>query len=390
MGDLLDLAVVTETYPPEVNGVARTIAVMVNGLVERGHSVRLYRPRQPGESTIEGLPNFQTKLLPGLVLPFYPEVRMGWPLYRFFIKTWRKQPPELVHVVTEGPLGWAAVRAANRLKLPVVSDFHTNFHTYSRYYKMGLGQKFVSSYLRKLHNRTLCTMVPTLSLKTAMEKIGYERLSVVGRGVDTELFDPRRRYTPLRESWNVAPDDPVCLYVGRLAAEKNLGIVADAFKAFSASNPRAKLVLVGDGPMRNKLRQMFPNAIFAGVRRGESLARYYASADIFLFPSLSETFGNVVMEAMASGLAVLAFDDAAAGTYIESGETGMLVDPDDISDFAVAASRLAEGPETWRSWGGAARKVAMNCTWDNVVDDLLNVFSESLSAKGAYPCKAIG
>lgn len=389
MDDLLDLAIVTETYPPEVNGVARTIAVMVHGLVERGHKVSLYRPKQPGESVIDGLPNFKTKLLPGLVLPFYPEVRMGWPRYRFFLKTWKKNPPELVHVVTEGPLGWAAVRAANRLKLPVVSDFHTNFHTYSRYYKMGLGQKLVSSYLRNLHNRTLCTMVPTLSLKHAMEKNGYQRLSVVGRGVDTKLFDPKRRHTALRESWQVAPEDPVCLYVGRLAAEKNLSIVAEAFKAFSALNPKAKLVLVGDGPMRNKLRQMFPSAIFAGVRRGESLARYYASADIFLFPSLSETFGNVVMEAMASGLAVLAFNDAAAGTYIKSGETGMLVEPENIAGFAQAAGRLAEMPEAWRSWGGAARNVAVNCTWENVVDDLLKVFTESLSLKGAYPCKAI-
>lgn len=386
----LKLAVVTETFPPEVNGVARTIGVMVSELLRRGHQISLFRPRQPGESEDNLDPRMETKLLPGLVLPFYPEVRMGWPTYWHFLKTWRQNPPDLVHVVTEGPLGWSAVRAANRLKIRLVSDFHTNFHTYSSYYKMGLGKHFVNGYLRRFHNKTLCTMVPTNALKESMENMGYHRLSVVGRGVDTQLFDPKRRHQGLRSSWGCGPNDPVCLYVGRLAAEKNLHLVVEAFLAFQQKNPLAKLVVVGDGPWREKVRQLVPDAHFAGVRRGESLARYYASSDFFLFPSLSETFGNVVIEAMASGLAVLSFDDAAAGTYIESGINGLLVDPANTENFVNEAAGLDAGTLRWRSWGKQARQTALSCTWEKVVDDLENVFWQAFSTGGTPSWKAVG
>lgn len=390
MNQPLKLAVVTETYPPEVNGVARTIGMMVNELCERKYDIHVFRPRQPGEvgKIVPG--NFTTYLSPGLILPFYPEVRMGLPLYRYFTRAWRKNPPDLVHVVTEGPLGWAAVRAAVSLDVPVVSDFHTNFHTYSKYYGAGVGRPWINRYLRRFHNRTLSTMVPTKALKLAMAEDGYERLAVVGRGVDTQLFSPKRRHHGLRERWNCGPGDPVCLYVGRLAAEKNLDLVMDAFDAFKRGQPRAKMVLVGDGPWRDKLRQKLPEAIFAGVRRGESLARYYASADLFLFPSLSETFGNVTMEAMASGLAVLAFDVAAAGTYIQDGVNGTLVDAQNTASFVDRAAALARNSAMWLSLGKKARETAAKCTWSDVVDDLENVFFKALNAKGKLSCSATG
>jgi len=389
MAERLNLAVVTETFPPEVNGVARTIGMMVTELCNRGHGLSIFRPRQLGEpgGSYEG--RVKTKLLPGLAVPFYPEVRMGWPLFRFFQNAWSQTRPDLVHIVTEGPLGWSALKAAKKLKIPVVSDFHTNFHTYSSYYKMGLGRSLVKTYLRRFHNQTQATLVPTATLKESMELEGYQRLLVVGRGVDTELFHPSRRSTALRRTWKCSDSDPVFLYVGRIAPEKNLELLVEAFERISLQKPNAKLVLVGDGPLRNKLKSRLPAAVFPGVRRGESLARYYASADLFLFPSLSETFGNVVLEAMASGLAVISFDDAAASSVIESGKNGLLVPTQDQSLFSKSIQDLIATSDIWRQWGERARLAALGYSWERVVDDLESIFFQMAHHEGRISCKAI-
>ena len=187
-------------------------------------------------------------------------------------------------------------------------------------------------------------MVPTEALRAELQAAGFERTVVVARGVDTQLFDPARRSEALRRHWGVAQGDGVVLYVGRLAAEKNLDLLLQAFAAMQQINPRLRLVLVGDGPLRDALRQRCPEAVFAGQRSGADLAAHYASADLFLFPSLTETFGNVTPEAMASGLPVLAFDHAAAGQLIEHGDNGWLAPPYDAAAFVRLAQCLVLRP----------------------------------------------
>ena len=191
--------------------------------------------------------------------------------------------------------------------------FHGNFHTYSQHYGLGWLEKPIMAYLRKFHNRTLLSMVPSEGQREQLAAGGFHNLRVVARGVDTQLFTPYRRSELLRRQWGVTPATPVVLHVGRLAAEKNLPALAAAFITISKRQPRARMVLVGEGPEERMLRSRLPEAIFAGTRRGEELASHYASADLFLFPSLTETFGNVTLEAIASGLPLVAYDYAAAG-----------------------------------------------------------------------------
>jgi glycosyltransferase involved in cell wall biosynthesis len=375
---LLRVATVTETYPPEINGVAKSAARFVDGLRARGHRIQVVRPRQDGERSPgpwnadpQGLSEVLTQ---GIAIPRYPDLRMGLPAKRALVRLWTFQRPDVVHVVTEGPLGWSALQAAQRLKLPVVSDFRTNFHAYSAHYGVGWLKRPILAYLRKFHNRTLGTLVPTEAMRAELAARGFQRLRVIARGVDTDLFNPARRDPALRAKWGAGPDDLVLLYVGRLAAEKNLAVLAAAYEEVKQEarrrHPRTLLVVVGDGPERTQLQARFPEAVFAGKRHGEDLAAHYASGDVFLFPSLTETFGNVTLEAMASGLAVVAFDYAAAAEVLQHDVSGLLAPFGDGAAFAWHAATLAADPSRVRRLGACARAEAAGRGWPQVVREL--------------------
>jgi glycosyltransferase involved in cell wall biosynthesis len=374
----LRLAVVTETYPPEVNGVALTLARLVQGLRERQHDVQLIRPRQDRSHSAESGERFHEVLLKGLPVPRYPGLKMGVPSKAALVSLWAHRRPDLVHIATEGPLGWSALEAARRLRLAVTSDFRTNFHVYCRHYGMGWLARPMLAYLRKFHNRTGCTMVPTEALRRELADLGFERLLVVPRGVDTVRFDPARRSEALRRTWHAAPDDPVVLYVGRLAPEKNLDALVASVHAMHRAEPRLRCVVVGDGPARADLGARLPQAHFAGTQLGDALAAHYASADLFVFPSLTETYGNVTAEAMASGLAVLAYHHAAAAQLIRDGVQGCLAPHGDEAAFVARAAALARDPQRRRDLGAAARQASLACSWDRVVQQVESTLRDVL------------
>lgn len=399
----LRIAFVTETYPPEVNGVAMTTARVVEGLRQRNHDIQLIRLRQ-GANEPQGLTaarkplpaesgahdersgvgeRMHEVLMRGLPIPSYPNLRMGVPCKRLLVRTWSTRRPDVVHIATEGPLGWSALQAALHLKLPVTSDFRTNFHAYSRHYGIGWLHKPIMAYLRKFHNRTFCTMVPTESLRRDLEASGFHNLTVVSRGVDTAQFSPGQRDEALRRHWGAAPQDLVVTHVGRLASEKNLAVVMTAFEAIQRTNASARLVMVGDGPLQAELRSRCPTAVFAGQRTGADLARHYASADLFLFPSLTETFGNVTPEAMASGLPVVAFDYAAAAQMIQSGENGVLIPFGDSQAFVSRALEMAIDVRQRRALGIMARRAACEWGWERVVPHFEAVLARAMSPAGA-------
>lgn len=364
----LRIALVTETYPPEVNGVAMTLKRMVEGLIARGHRVQLIRPKQGDADGPRSSHEFEELLARGWKVPRYEGLRFGLPAKSALVRSWSRQRPDLVHVATEGPLGWTAISAALKLKLPVTSDFHTNFDHYSRHYGIGWLRQPVSAYLRSFHNRTARTFVPTAALADELAAQGYRNLEVVARGVDTSLFSPCRRSASLRAAWGVSSDGLVVMHVGRLAPEKNLQLVVRAFRALRRAVPDACLVFVGDGPMRESLAGEVPEAVFAGVRTGEDLAAHYASGDVFLFPSLTETFGNVTLEAMASGLCAVCYRYAAAAEVIEQGRNGLVVPRDDEAAFVEAACRAARDASLRAGLAYEARETAERLDWEDVND----------------------
>ena len=373
----LRVGIVTETYGPEVNGVAMTVGRLVDGLLARGHSVQLIRPRQHPRDDPHRDGALEVWPVAGAAIPFYRDLRIGFPADRLLLERWRQTPPDVVHIVTEGPLGHSALAMARRLRLRVFSGFHTNFHAYSRHYGMGLLARPIVAYLRRFHNRTDCTLVPTEELATELRTLGFHRLRVLARGVDTRLFDPAHRDPALRRSWGANPTDPVALYVGRLAAEKNLQLVLTAYRALRAIRPATRLVLVGDGPLAARLQARHPEIVFPGMRIGADLATHYASADLFLFPSLTETFGNVTLEAMASGLAVVAFDYAAAHRHIVHGQSGLLAPRGDPAAFIEAASQLASDLALRRTLGQSARQAVLAFDWEHICQRLEQWYLES-------------
>ncbi len=367
------ISIVTETYPPDVNGCAKTVGKLVHAMLDRGHLVQLARPRQREHEHRQSKGSMELLPMPGLAIPCYRIQKFGLPAGSYLESHWESDPPDAVYVATEGPLGYSALGAANRLALPVVSGFHTRFHSYGQYYGLSFVRPLAVRYLKAFHQRSDCTLAPTPHLCAMLEQTGFGETAVLSRGIDTDLFSPAKRNRNLRESWGVGEDDLAVIYVGRLAEEKNIHLAARAYRRIQQLKPHARFVVVGDGPARDKLERKNPGFIFAGWQTGQSLAEHYASGDVFLFPSTTETFGNVVLEAMASGLCVVAYDYAAARMHIDHEQTGLLVPLDDSDLFIQRALRLSDHLGFIRLMGQKARRTTEKISWESIGDRFENI-----------------
>lgn len=373
------VGIVSETYPPEINGVALTVHSLATGLATRGHTVEVIRPRQARPLADE--PGILGVEMPGGALPRYPGLRFGLPAGGALRRRWTRLRPDALYVATEGPLGWSAMRTARRMGIPAATGFHTRFDTYADHYGLGFLTNAVRGYLRRFHNRGGATLVPTEALRSELDALGVTNARILRRAVDTEQFHPRCRDTSLRAQWGVDGHAPVLLYVGRIAAEKNLDLAVRAFRAVQQQVPSARYVWVGDGPARAALRAANPDFIFAGMQREASLARHYASADVFPFPSLSETFGNVILEALAAGLPVVAYREGAAREHLVGGHNGYVIDSGDEAAFIDATVTLAGNPSLIRHMGRAAHQSVGALSPDAVIRDFENLLIQLAEEK---------
>lgn len=390
----MHLTLVTETYVPEINGVAMTLGRLVGHLAEeRDYQVTVVRPRQPAD---RGRPARWTDgavtqhLVPGLPIPGYPLLRFGLPATGRLVRAWREARPDLVHVATEGPLGYSALRAARKLGLPVTSSFHTNFHHYTRNYRFGWFFALTAKWLRYFHNRTLRTFAPTRELCDELEAEGYRNLRVLSRGIDAALFSPAKRDEALRASWGAGPEDPVVIHTGRLAREKNYELLFRAYAAMKVARPGCRFVMVGDGPLRAALQAQLPDARFTGFVDRETLARHYASADVYLHASVTETYGNVAAEALASGLAFAGFDYAAARELVIEGESGLLVPISRDEAFIAAGVRLITEPWLRARLRTHAPEVGRARTWTAVTAQFDADLREAIAAHAEASTAATG
>ena len=374
------VAIVSETYPPEINGVSLTLARLAHGLRARGHRVSLVHPRRPGDTA-----DAQTILTAGLPIPGYRGLRFGLAAGGTLRAAWAANRPDVVYVATEGPLGFSAVRAAHALGIAVVSGFHTNFDRYVKHYGARWLRRPAVAYLRRFHNRTAATLVASSDLRAALRATGFHNLELLGRGVDSALFTPERRSAALRAAWGVTDDDVVVACIGRIAPEKNVDLAVDAYRAMQSVHRSLRFVAVGDGPARERLARAHPDLIFRGVRTGEDLGAHYASADVFLFPSDTETFGTVTLEAMASGLGVIAYDYAAAREHITHGQNGLLVPYRDARAFVANAVRLVCSPPLLGRLRTAARHAALPLDWARVVERFESVLMSVIAEPHPAP-----
>lgn len=373
----LRIAIVTETWSPEINGVALSLLQLCKGLQKQGHKILLIRPEQKNQCK-EFEPNKEC-LVKAQSIPKYTDMQFGLPQYLKVSQAISNFSPNVVHIVTEGPLGFAALQAAKSNGIPVSSGFHSSFHELSRFFDLAFLLKPIQKYLRWFHNSTQLTCVPSLDTEKALRQFGITcPLVVVGGGVDVERFSPQYRSESLRQKWGVNKNTRVMLYVGRLSPEKEIGVLLEAYAAIQKQNDRCveksrdvKLVIVGDGPDKSDLEKM-PSAdrvIFTGSLSGIQLAEAYASADVFVFASQVETFGNVVLEAMASGLPVVAYDNACSHLHIKHQVSGWLSPLGEKQHFIQQVLNLPDN-QTLHRMGEVAVQDVKNIGWKYPVQQL--------------------
>lgn len=352
---------VTDTYAPQPNGVATTLHRLVTGLRERGHEVDVIRPASLA-SQEEGME------VPSIGLPGYNEVRLGLPMRLLLQSKWFRKRPDVIYVATEWALGASAVTAARALGIPVATGFHTNFQQYMAHYNVPLLERATISYLRRVHNRSTCTFVPSQDTIDQLDEQGFLNLALLPKGVDTRLFNPKKRDQTLRQKWGATEKSRVGIYVGRIAPEKNLPLIVRTFSELKQRFPDFQGVFVGGGPKLEELKETHPEFHYMGTQRGEELAKSYASADLFVFASTTETFGNVTLEAMASGLVTVAYNYAAAKQHIRSGENGFTAEFDNDEQFLEKAEKaMTLDDETFTTIREEARSCARKVRWKKVV-----------------------
>lgn len=364
------LAICTDTYPPHMNGVAAALGRLAHAIRERGGEVRVVTTSDPRAPAAES----DVRRWPSIPFWAYPQLRVAAPPPGPLSRELAAWGPTLVHVATPFGVGLAARRAAIALGVPMVTSYHTSFSQYAAFYRLGKLSQPGWSFLRWFHNSGLRTYCPSNSIRDELTAQGFRNTRIWSRGVDMTRFSPARRSTEMRARFGADPDTIVVAYIGRIAAEKGLAVAAAAMRRLAADAP-VRFVIVGEGPYENKLRALAPaGTVFTGRLSGDALSEAYASADIFMFPSTTDTFGQVLLEAMASGLPVVAAD-AGPTREILGADAGALFPPGDDSQLAAQLRRLAGDADARARMSAAALRAASDRSWKSVFDDLVRDYN---------------
>lgn len=366
------IAIFTETFLPKWDGVTNTLCYLLEHLAAADHSSLMFAPR--GGPAVYA----QTPIvgLPGFTFPLYPSLKLAFPWANVHrqLAAFR---PDLIHLVNPAILGLAGLRHAYRLNTPIVASYHTDIPGYAQQYRLPFLRDPLWAYFRWLHNQADLNLCPSPFTQKQLMAQGFQRVRIWGRGVDTERFNPCRRSEEWRQRLCGGQTElPLLLYAGRLAAEKRIDWLRHVLDAV----PNVRLALVGDGPARPELEALFAGTptVLAGYLKGHDLACAYAAADLFVFPSANETFGNVVLEAMASGLPVVTVNSGGPVDHIADGENGFLCDADRVDDMIARVQRLVSSPALTQQLGLNARRWAETQTWSRILDGLLADYAQTI------------
>ncbi|WJL95271.1 glycosyltransferase [Microbacterium sp. ET2] len=367
------VAVIAESFLPHMNGVTGSVLQILRHLSAAGHEILVIAPRagdSPEEGVVAGLHGADARLLRSVPLPSYPEVRVVFARAARLAGILRAFRPDVVHLASPFVLGWQAVVAADTLRVPTVAVYQTDVVAYAEKYGMPRATALVRSHVARMHRRATLTLAPSSTSMAQLDALGVDRVRRWGRGVDTDLFHPARRSDHWRAE--IAPGRRIVGYVGRLAPEKQ---VAD-LRALDGLEDTT-LVIVGDGPSRPALEGMLPGAIFTGHLRGDALARALASFDVFVHPGESETFGQTIQEALASGVPVVATGTGGPVDLVRSSVDGWLYRPGDLADLRARVADLLGDEAKRHAFAAAAADAVRARSWAAVCDQLLEHYQEA-------------
>jgi len=374
----LRVGIFTDTFIPQVNGVARTVARLAEMLTANGVSCMVLAP----DTGLEGEVPYEVNFSPGFDLPVYQECKVALPGYAAICRELEEFKPDVVHLVTEFSMGLCGLKYASSSRIPAVSSYHTNFSQYLSYYKLSFLSNWVWKYMRWFHNNCLKNYCPSEATLKSLEKKGINNLDIWGRGVDTTLFSPMKKDHFFKDRLGI-PDKTVLLYVGRIAPEKDLDILMESLTVINGRRRDLHLVLTGDGPLAPALRREAPpNVTFTGYLHGEELAAVYASSDIFVFPSTTETYGNVVLEAMASGLPVAGALAGGVRENLVNRVNGLGCSPRSVRDMVSAIIELTENGDLRKDLAAGARAHALTKSWDAVFQKIVAGYYEVVAKFG--------
>jgi phosphatidylinositol alpha 1,6-mannosyltransferase len=370
------IGIFAETFLPKIDGITNTLCHLLEHLEVRGHQALMFAPNG-GPSYYAGA---EIIGLPAIPLPLYPELKLVPPILSGVDERLAEFQPDLVHVVNPFLLGVVGIQAGRAVNVPVVASYHTDLPGYTERWGMGFSKELFWTYTRWVHNQADLNLCPSHFTLAELKEQGFERLKVWGRGVDNVQYHPDHRSEEMRARLTHGnSQQPLLLYVGRLAVEKRVEWLHPVITTVE----NVRLAIVGDGPLRDSLEDLFEgtNTIFTGYMSGEDLSAAYASSDIFVFPAANETLGNVVLEAMASGLPVIAPDAGGVTDHVNPGATGILFPSEEQVSFIQAVTQLLCDPVAARRMGTAGRAYAERNSWPFILDGLLINYQELLEGE---------
>lgn len=371
----MKIAFFTDTFLPQINGVTKTLARLIDYLDEKGIEHLVLAPDHQEDDffgyNVERFLSFKFFL--------YPECRLSIPNFFRINKKLRDFNPDLIHIVTEFNMGLTGLQYAKLNDIPVVSSYHTNFSTYLKYYNLEFLDNLSWNYMKWFHNQCETNFCPSHETKKMLEHKGIDNVEIWTRGIDCEQFSPDYRNADFRRVHSI-DNKIVLLYVGRVSMEKDLDILLNSFCDISKKyKDNVALVITGEGPMLENFRNDCPgNVIFTGYKHGDELSEIYASSDIFVFPSTTETFGNVVLEAMASGLPVIGAASGGVKDNLINGYNGSSCEPRDTDAFTKATIKLIDNKLLRVAMGYNARQHALQKSWGKVFDKLISDYERCL------------
>ncbi|MEH7224214.1 glycosyltransferase family 1 protein [Bacillus sp. JJ1566] len=370
----MKIAIFTDTYYPEVNGVARTLKRFTDYLEEHNIDVKVFAPMSDSKEYVSNIHRFKS-----LSFFLYPECRLAFPNMFHIRAELEKFAPDIIHVATPFNIGFWGSYYAKKLNIPLVGSYHTDFDYYLQFYDLQFLSNPLWSYMKWFHRPFQKLYVPTLVTKEQLEEKGFANIEIWTHGVDCDLFNPYYNQEVVREKHQVSKKF-MLTYVGRLAPEKNVELLIKTAKSLPPEwNQQIQWVIVGDGPSRNKMEEDAPsNMIFTGFLKGTDLAEVYAASDLFVFPSASETFGNVMLESMASGTPVIGVNAGGVRNVVQEGITGYLCEPGNPEEITNTILHLLENDGFRNRMGMEGRKYALTQKWDVIFDNLLYSYSTLL------------